>query len=326
MSNLHLTKSERLLTLEMANARTIKQQMAARVDALRSMPGFEKMVARIDACNSRNRCGQEDCYRCAAPEASSLEQGPTDAEFLEPPLPFEIAKPNRKRNFRKRGGQHLDAVFGHFDPDQVYALTMHLAMVPIDADVRAELTRAKDRLKKQLTRAFGKRCVLRGFVEDKVRLVGEAKDQGLFRRNTWAAGLRDDDFVVNLHLQASVHIDGMGPDEIKHAFKSLGYDGSRQVHVQPHRPAIPKRGEHSGGITGWGEYSSKRLVELTFGERNLEAFREIRRYRNQLQGKVRLFGHNVNQFVRRGPTYLCETPLSVDEFCQEMEEDISRWA
>lgn len=318
--------SEALLSFRMTHARTLKEQMGSRLLALALTSGYEEQAEKVRACTPQRPCGSEHCYRCGVPSNSKPSVTEISLEFSEPPTPDDVKPLTRSRNYRLRGGQHLEAVFKHFDVNEVFAVSIHLALVHIDGDVAAELKRAKCLFKKRLERKLGDECVFRGFVEDKVYRVSDAKDRGMLREQVWADGLSDDDFVVCLHAHGSIHIPKLDAEGIKQLLSKLGYNGPRQVHVQAHYAKTMSNGHSGGGIAGWGQYASKRFIELEFGTQNLEVFRKIVRYRQHLKGKGRHLGHNVNRYIRGGPTYLCEAPMTFMEFEQEMIEDQMRWA
>ncbi len=318
-------QSERFLRLKMANARSLKQEMRFRLDVLSSMPEFENMASKIRSCTDSKPCQQEDCFRCGVPRNYKGHSSDREVQYQKAPRYDEIEPPKRSRNYRKRGGQHLEAVFNHFDPATVFALSVHIAVVPLQDDIAAEVRKSKARFKKRLERIFGKRCVFRGFVEDKVYRVRDALKLKALKDNSWADGLSENDLVVNLHIHGSIHVDGLSKLEIKQALVRRGFDGARQVHLQAHYDKRTHDKRSTGGIRGWGEYASKRLIELTFGPQNLEVYLRVRRYREELGGKVRHIGLNIDKYLRRGPTYLCESPMSIEEFEQDMLVDAAKW-
>jgi hypothetical protein len=313
---------EARLNHALGQTNNMKLNCKARVAVLRTRPEFSKIVDKVDGCTPRQPCNQEDCYHCGVPGQSYRLMGNRAVEYDEPPHLDDLVTPAKARNYRNRGGQILEDVFLHFNPNEVYCLTVHLVIVPLHAkveDLVNAVRRGKDRLRKDLSR-YCPDAVIRGFIDDKVFRVRNVPF-GVFPDRQWAVGLHPDDLVADLHLHALVHIPGLDKSGIDAQFRGLGYSGDSQVDVRGLQDSGSGNGPLQGGIRGWGQYGSKRFIELNFESDNIDVFLAVRSYRTRLTRKQTHFGFGCGPYIRRGQTWTCEAPSTDEEIWKEIEDD-----
>jgi hypothetical protein len=142
---MELTQFEKLrINAALGQKSDMKRNFDARMVALEGTKGLERDVARIKNCTLRLPCNHEDCHRCANPKhRAALMRATSPYDFAPPdslgfdPTQWEPQPEPKERNFRRRGGQHLDTVFSYFSPADVFTLTVHLAVVRLASDIRA---------------------------------------------------------------------------------------------------------------------------------------------------------------------------------------------
>ena len=308
------------INLALGQTSSMKLHCDARLAVLRATPEFERTARRIESCTDRAPCNQEDCFRCGVPGRRGQLMRQRPVQYEQAPLLNELVRPSKARNFRSRGGQLFEEVFRHFYGDEVYCLTLHLDVVPLHSDIAQAAVRAKDRLKKDLQR-HAHSAVVRGKVDDKVYRV-TTLPFGVLPDLRWKVGLSPEDLVVALHLHALIHVPGLDGKGIEEMFFELGYTGGSQVHVKDVQPErLNEKGMLEGGIRGWGQYASKRFLELDFGPDNIEVYLAVRRYRQKLTRKSSQFSFGCQPYIQRGPTWLCEAPRTVEEVWKEIEGD-----
>ncbi len=314
--------SERMLRLLLTCAESPEDRLKVNRRLLKATPDLAHDDARrIDNCQKYRPCNHELCTHCGMPGKRKKLMKTRSRIYEEPPTVDDLLPEPKKRNFRARAGQILENNFGHFDPDTVFPITIHLDMVPWGEDVEAAFINAKKCLKNVLNRKCFKGCVFKGFIEDKQFYAGNVRNKGFLKSWHWAKNMSDDDIVTNLHIHGAIHLPGASKEEIRQRFSDCGYRGSNQVFLDNIRPKERVNGRLKGGLQGWGEYSGKRFTGSLPASKDLDVAREALRLRKKLNRKTVQVGVGTDGYSSQLPTWKCEAPQSLEEFHQEMEMD-----
>ena len=274
---------------ERLGSSNLRTKFKARLEALESTPGTRQISERIRKCSTNRRCGSPYCLHCGAP--GYYEQ--PDRFRSERHSDLLAGKPPKARNFRIRGGQRAEIVFGQFPDHEVHVFTIHLKIVPLESDVVGHIRSAKKEFLR-LARKWFPDGVLMAQIEDDIKQVSEIGD-GFLPREDWRVGLAAHDVVADIHIHGVLWLQDRTRKWITKKLKR-SFPGEVQARITPVRHDYTK-GPDKYGVRGLMEYASKRFVDLKFGGRNLSVFVRVVSYRDQLKVSTTRVERNVRPIM-----------------------------
>lgn len=256
----------------------LKNQKETVFHILDGRPEYAALVDPVKKCTPRHRCNSKYCPHCSNPRnRTSKRQAKPDHQITEGACNgTSTALGTLSSNYQVRGGQTMIAPFVGLPLILLHCITINLALVALDGNLKAEADKMRQRLRRALSKLSDEHIV-RGKLDMALKAVddlpfeiieqGEVVDHSDPDTPSKRMGM--------LHIHFALFDPWLSADDIR-AILVDEFPGKKRVCVRAtYEDVVHADGTVTHGLQGYLEYASLEKVEISFGRDSVQAVLEF---------------------------------------------------